>query len=366
MDFIDLKQQYREHREILDLALAQVAASAKYINGPQVRQLETKLAEMVGTNEAVGVGSGTDALLVALLALDLKSGDEVICPAFTFIAAAEVVVLLGGKPVFAEVEGAGAMVTAETVERALTPKTVGIIPVDLFGQCAPLEEIEKVAKAHGLWLIEDAAQSLGAARNNKMAGAFGNVAITSFYPAKPLGCMGDGGMVFTDDPGLAAKMRGLRVHGDTSGYNHVYLGLNARLDTIQAAVLLAKLTFFEKEVELRQKAAANYEELLGGIPGLELPRPLPGNTSVWAQYTIQTERREELASHLGQEGIPTAIHYPKPLHQQPIFGQLGFSAGRFDTAENLSKRVLSLPLHPYLSWDQQERVAQRIAGFLGS
>ncbi len=366
MDFIDLKQQYREHREVLDRALAQVAASAKYINGPQVRQLEEDLAGMVGAGEAIGVGSGTDALLVALLALELKPGDEVICPAFTFIAAAEAVVLLGGKPVFAEVEESGGMITAETVGQALTPKTVGIIPVDLFGQCAPLEEIGEVARNHGLWLIEDAAQSLGAARNNRMAGSFGNMAITSFYPAKPLGCMGDGGMIFTGDPALAAKMRGLRVHGDTSGYNHAYLGLNARLDTIQAAVLLAKLSFFEKEVELRQKAAANYEELLSGIPGLTLPRPLPGNTSVWAQYTIQTERRDDLAAHLNQEGIPTAIHYPRPLHQQPVFARLGFDSGRFETAEKLSGRVLSLPLHPYLSWDQQERVAGRIAGFLGS
>ncbi len=364
MEFIDLKQQYQRHCRIMDQAMVQVASSARYINGPQVGQLEETLAEMVGAREAVGVGSGTDALLVALLALGLKPGDEVVCPAFTFIAAAEAVALLGGKPVFAEVEESGAMVTARSVEAALTPRTVGIVPVDLYGQCAPLEEIEKVAQKHSLWLIEDAAQSLGAARNSQMAGSFGDLAITSFYPAKPLGCMGDGGMAFTDDPALAQKMRLLRVHGDSGGYDHVHLGLNARLDTIQAAILLAKLTFFEEEKELRQSRADNYAELLGDIPELEVPRLLKGNTSVWAQYTVRTGQRAGLAAHLRQEGIPVAVHYPRPLHRQPVFRKLGGENGRFEVAEKLSNQVLSLPMHPYLVREDQERVAQAIRGFL--
>ena len=221
------------------------------------------------------MGSGTDALVVALLALGLKPGDEVVCPAFTFIAAAEAVLLLGGRPVFAEVEEAGAMVTRESVEAALTEKTVGIVPVDLYGQCGPLEELGALAVERGLWMIEDAAQSLGAARNGKMAGAFGNIAITSFYPAKPLGCMGDGGMAFTDDQALAAKMRELRVHGDASSYEHVSLGLNARLDTLQAAVLLAKLSFFEEEVRLRNEAARVYGEFWAASPGWGFPRCCP-------------------------------------------------------------------------------------------
>ena len=364
MEFIDLKQQYLRHRDLLDQAMAQVASSAKYINGPQVGQLEEALARMAGTTEAVGVGSGTDALLVALLALGLKPGDEVVCPAFTFIAAAEVVLLLGGRPVFAEVEETGAMVTARTVEAAVTPRTVGIVSVDLYGQCAPLEEIEEVARKHGLWLIEDAAQSLGAARHDKMAGAFGDIAITSFYPAKPLGCMGDGGMAFTDDPDLAQKMRITRVHGDPGGYDHVSLGFNARLDTLQAAILLAKLTFFEEEKALRQKVADNYAQLLGGLPGLEIPRLLEGNTSVWAQYTIRTAQRDGLAAHLRQEGIPVAVHYPRPLHHQPVFKEMDCGKGRFEISERLSGQVLSLPMHPYLSREDQEVVAKAIRGFL--
>ncbi len=365
MEFIDLKQQYLRHREILDRAMAGVASSARYINGPQVAELEETLAGMVGAREAVGMGSGTDALLVALLALGLKPGDEVVCPAFTFIAAAEAIVLLGGRPVFAEVEEAGAMVTRETVEQALTEKTVGIIPVDLFGQCAPLEELGELARERGLWMIEDAAQSLGASRNGAMAGSFGHIAITSFYPAKPLGCMGEGGMAFTGDPDLAFRMRGLRAHGDASGYEHVRLGLNARLDTIQAAILLAKLSFFEEEVRLRNQAAQVYEEVLSNIPGLRLPALLPGNTSVWAQYTVRAEQRTELTAHLREQGIPTAIHYPKPLHRQPVFQDLGLDQGNFPTAERLSGEVLSLPMHPYLTRDQQELVAREIAGFMG-
>ena len=364
MEFIDLKQQYRRHRQTIDQAMAEVAASARYINGPQVAELEETLAGMVGVKVAVGMGSGTDALLVALLALGMKPGDEVVCPAFTFIAAAEAVLLLGGRPVFAEVEEAGAMVTRASVEAALTKKTVGIVPVDLYGQCAPLEELGALAEERGLWMIEDAAQSLGAARNGRMAGAFGNIAITSFYPAKPLGCMGDGGMAFTDDPDLARKMRIIRVHGDPGGYDHVGLGFNARLDTLQAAVLLAKLSFFEEEVRLRNEAARVYGELLGGIPGVGLPALLPGNTSVWAQYTIRTERRAELSAHLREGGVPTAIHYPKPLHKQPVFQDLGLGRESFPTAERLSAQVLSLPMHPYLTREQQERVAGRIAGFM--
>jgi len=363
MEFIDLKRQYQVHREILDQALGQVAASARYINGPQVAELEEKLAQYVGVREAVGVGSGTDALLVALLALGLRPGDEVICPDFTFIGAAEAVVLLGGRPVLADVEGGAGTLDPEAVEPLIGPRTVGLVPVDLYGQCARLEELEELAQRHGLWLLEDAAQSFGARRGPRMAGGFGQAAITSFYPAKPLGCMGDGGMVFTNDRQLAEKMRAIRIHGDGGRYNHYLLGLNARLDTLQAAVLLAKMTFFDEELELREKVAGFYQRSLEGLPGIETPVLLPGNTSVWAQYTVQARDRDGLAAHLRAQGVPTAIHYPRALHQQPVLREMELRTGRTENSTRLAGSVLSLPMHPYLNQEDQERVVGAIGSF---
>ncbi|MBW1713099.1 MAG: DegT/DnrJ/EryC1/StrS family aminotransferase [Deltaproteobacteria bacterium] len=363
MEFIDLKRQYQLRREVIDQALAEVAASARYIMGPQVAELEERLAEFVGVRQAVGVGSGTDALLVALMALGLKPGDEVICPAFTFIAAAETVALLGGRPVLADVEPQGGTLDPQAVEAAVSQRTVGLIPVNLFGQCARLEELEAVASRLGLWLIEDGAQSFGAQRKGRMSCSFGQIAITSFFPAKPLGCMGDGGMAFTNDPALAETMRSLRVHGDGGRYQHVDLGLNARLDTLQAAVLLAKMSFFEEELELRNQAAAVYDRALSSVDGLEIPVLLEGNTSVWAQYTVKTENRDGLADHLHKKGIPTAVHYPRPLQDQPIFKKIGRAPVGLKVAEELSRRVLSLPMHPYLTPEEQDRVVQAVDSF---
>lgn len=365
MEFIDLKEQYRRHREALDKALLEVAGSARYINGPQVAELEERLASFVGTQAAVGVGSGTEALVVALMALDLKPGDEVICPAFTFIASATSVILAGGRPVPADVEPLGGTLDPEAVRAAITPKTVGLIPVGLFGQCAAMNELEALAEERGLWIIEDAAQSLGAAQNGRRSGSFGQIGVTSFFPAKPLGAMGDAGMAFTDDPELAARMQCLRSHGQTRRYEHAILGFNGRLDTIQAAVLLAKLGFFEEEIRLRDKVAAAYGDLLAGIEEVRTPRLLPGNTSVWAQYTLQAEDRDGLVEHLRSREIPIAIHYPKPVSAQPVITDLGLTRAPAPVSDRLSAMVLSLPMHPYLTAADQSRIAGEIKTYYG-
>ncbi len=365
MEFIDLKAQYERHREVIDRAVAEVVASSRYILGPQVRRLEETLADFVEVKHAVGVGSGTEALLVAAMSLGLKPGDEVIVPAFTFIATAEIVALLGGKPVFVDSEPNSTNIDVGAIEAKITDKTKGIIPVDLFGQCAELEKVEEIAARHGLWVIEDAAQAFGAKRHGRPAASFGQIAITSFFPAKPLGCMGDGGMAFTDDDRLAAKMRALLNHGQPRRYRHDSLGFNARLDTLQAAVLLAKFSFFEEEIELRQRAAERYTEALADLDGVETPSLTPGNTSVWAQYTLKCDRRDELAAHLNRAGVPTAVHYPVPLHRQPVFERMGLGEVELPVAERLSERVVSLPMHPYLTEDVQARVTGEIRRFYG-
>ncbi len=363
MEFIDLKRQYQIHREALNRAAVEVLQSGRYINGPQVAELEEALAGFAGVKQAIGVGSGTDALMVALLALGLRSGDEVICPSFTFIAAAEIVAVLGGRPVFVDVEPATGMIEPAAVEAAVTSRTVGVIPVDLFGQCARLEEIEATAQRHGLWVVEDAAQSFGAERLGRRAGAFGQIGVTSFFPAKPLGCYGDGGMIFTDDADLAEKTLAIRTHGQKGRYQHLYLGLNARLDTLQAAFLLVKFSFFEEEMNSRQRAAEVYEAALSPLPGIETPVLLPGNTSVWAQYTLKAEDRDGLAAHLSAQQIPTAVHYPVPLHLQPAFKELGYEPGRLPASEKLSQRVLSLPMHAHLTEAEQGQVIEAVNAF---
>lgn len=366
MEFLDLKKQYRLHQAAFDTAVAEVMASGRFIFGPKVEQLELDLAAYCGVGQAIGVASGTDAILISLLALGVKPGDEVVCPSFTFIGTTEMVSLIGAVPIMIDVEPVGLTMDPDKLAGAIGPKTVGLIGVDLYGQCAQWEAIEALAKEKGLWVMEDAAQSFGAERNGRMAGAFGDLAVTSFFPSKPLGCYGDGGMVFTDNPDLAAKLKALRNHGDLGRYQHQYIGTNARLDAIQAAVLLAKMGFFPEEIRRRQEIGQRYGDAFAAVDGVEPVQLLDGNDTVYAQYTIRTRNRDGLAEYLGERGVPTAIHYPVPVHCQPVYEGLDLARGDMSQSEAASREVLSLPMHPYLEAGDQDAVVEAIAAFCRS
>ncbi len=384
MQFIDLAAQQNLIREKIEANIQAVLAHGKYIMGPEIKELEKRLAEFVGVEHGIACSSGTDALLLALMAYDVGPGDAVFTSPFTFIATAEVISLLGAKPVFVDIEPRTFNMDPKHLERAITtlqkgssdyplPRTSdssltpkGIIAVDLFGLPADYNAINAIAKKHGLFVIEDAAQSFGAEYKGKKACSLADVACTSFFPAKPLGCYGDGGMCFTGDENLAEKMRSLSVHGQGSHkYENVRIGINGRLDTLQAAILHAKFDVFSKEIELRQKVATKYNELLSGLGnGLVVPHVPSKYQSVWAQYSILAKdenHRSVLQSRLQESGIPTAIYYPKPLHQQTAFQNLGYKAGDFPVSEQCSGRIFSLPMHPYLSADDQQEIAKVIS-----
>ena len=384
MQFIDLAAQQKLIREQIEANLRAVLDHGRYIMGPEVGELEEKLAQFTGAPCALGCGSGTDALLLALMALEIGPGDAVFCPTFTFIATAEVVSLLGATPVFVDVEAdtfnmdpaklaqavralrsndPGAHPLPKAEPGSLTPKA--IIAVDLFGLPADYQALTQVAREEGLVLVEDAAQSLGSRRDGVRAGAMAPLTATSFFPAKPLGGYGDGGMVFCQDPELLAIMKSLRVHGQgTNKYDNVRIGLNARLDTMQAAVLLAKLELFEDELTRRQEVAARYAAKLEPLGLVQPPRVPEGYLSAWAQYSVlapDAAAREELMGRLQKAGVPSAIYYPKPLHLQPAFAGLGYQPGDFAVSEDLAGRVFSLPMHPYLSHSDQDRVVAALA-----
>ena len=354
MEFVDLKAQHRAYREEIGAAIDRVVASARFINGPEVEALEKALAGFVGRREAVACASGTDALWLALLAAGIGPGDEVITTPFTFIATAEVISLVGARPVFVDIEQETLNLDPARLAGALSKATRALIAVDLYGHPAAWDEISAFAAEHDLLLIEDAAQSLGAEYRGRICGAFGDLAATSFFPAKPLGCYGDGGMIFTDDPARAAQLRALRNHGQRKRYYHEVIGANSRLDTLQAAVLLAKLPHFKQEIELRNRVAARYTAALAGK--FEVPRVAAGCSSVFAQYTLRSNRRDEVLAALAEAGIPTAVHYPVPLHRQPAFAGLGYEPGAFPVAEQVAQAVFSLPMHPFLETGDQDEI----------
>lgn len=386
--FIDLKAQYARVAGPVGAGLDAVLKSGAFINGPDVARIEKRLAEYVGVRHAVGCASGTDALMISLMALGVGPGDAVFCPPFTFMSTAEVAALLGATPVFVDIDPATFNMDAEALELAvraveaddasihplparagkLTPKVV--IPVDLFGQLADYERILPIAEAHGLNIVEDAAQAFGATMElggaTRKAGAFGKVACTSFFPAKPLGCYGDGGMCFTDDDAMLELLQSIRVHGQGSDkYQNVRLGVTGRLDTMQATVLLAKMDIFDDEVRLRQEVVRRYADLLGSIPGLTLPAIGAGRVSVFAQYCIlaeSSEHRAQLLERLRVAGVPSSIYYPVPLHLQPAFGNLGYAAGSMPKSEDVASRVFSIPMHPYLTMAVQKEIAAALAG----
>jgi len=367
MDFIDLKSQYRRIKPSVDARIARVLEHGQYVMGPEVLELERQLAAYVGAKHCVAVASGTDALLIALMALDIGPGHEVITVPFTFFATAEMIALAGARPVFVEIDPRTYNMDPARLEAAITPRTRAIMPVSLYGQCADLDAINAVARRHDLPVIEDAAQSFGATCRGRRSGALSAIGATSFFPSKPLGCYGDGGALFTDDDRLAQLMREIRVHGQDRRYHHPRLGLTGRLDSIQAAVLLAKLEVFDDEVAARIRVGARYTELIeqrfgtGASAPVRAPFVEPFNTCVYAQYTIEVENRDIFETRMKSLGVPTAVHYPLALHMQPVFANLDYAVGSFPHSEAAARRVISLPMHPYLTDDQQRAVVDALA-----
>lgn len=358
MEFIDLKEQYRRYRSEIDASIARVLQHGHFIMGPEVAEVELKLAQFVGVKHCLTVASGTDSLEIAFRALGIGPGDEVITVPFTWISSAEAVALVGAKPVFVDISASDFNIDCEKIEAAITSRTRAIQPVSLFGQMPDIEKIKAIAERHGLPIIEDGAQSLGATQSGRKSCGLTTVGSTSFFPAKPLGCYGDGGALFTDDDDLAAKMRAIRTHGGIARHFHPLLGMNGRFDTLQAAILLAKLPHFDSEIKARESIGKRYSELLDGA--CETPSISPHNTHVFAQYTIRVGNRDELAARLAADGIPTAVYYPKCLHEQPVFSELGYSIGDFPEAEKASKEVISLPMHPFLTEADQERITSLV------
>ncbi|WIT14462.1 DegT/DnrJ/EryC1/StrS family aminotransferase [Paucibacter sediminis] len=359
MPFIDLKAQYAALKTSIDARIQRVLDHGQYIMGPEVKELEEKLAAHVGVKHCISVASGTEALLIALMALDLQPGDEVITTPFTFAATAETIVLLGGVPVFVDIEPDTCNIDPKLIEAAITPRTRAIMPVSLYGQVCDMDEINAIAARHGgLPVIEDAAQSFGASYRGRKSCGLSTWGATSFFPSKPLGCYGDGGALFTDDDALAQAAREIRVHGQSQRYTHTRLGVGGRMDTIQCAVVLAKLERFDWEIARRLAIGERYQELLAGLPealGVQRLAVRGNRDCVWAQFTLQIEAREAVFKSLNGAGIPTAIHYPRPLHQQPAYERFG-RGQVLPHAEAAARRVMSLPMSADLSEAQQDVV----------
>ena len=362
MDFIDLKAQYRALREPINAAIQRVLDHGQYILGPEVGELERQLAAFVGAKHCIAVASGTEALLIALLAEGIGPGDEVITTPFTFVATAEVIALVGARPVFVDVEADTCNLDVRQLEAAITPRTRAIMPVSLYGQCADMDEINELAARRGrLSVIEDAAQSFGAVYRGRRSGALSRLGCTSFFPSKPLGCYGDGGAIFTDDDALARACVEIRVHGQSARYQHSRIGVGGRMDSIQCAVLLAKLPRFAWELERRAALGARYASRIAASGARAQPVTVrPDRNSVYAQYTVLVDDRDGVQQRLQAAGIPTAVHYPKPLHQQPAYAPL-VEARPHPVSERLAARVLSLPMSPDLSEADQDRVVAALA-----
>lgn len=364
MEFIDLKAQYKALRPEILRRVERVFEHGKFILGPEVEELEERLAAYTGAKHCITVASGTEALLIALMALDIRPGDEVITTPFTFVATAETIVLAGAKPVFADVEPDTCNIDASKIEAKVTPRTKAIMPVSLYGQPADMDEINAIADRHGLAVIEDAAQSFGAEYKGRKSCHLSTIGATSFFPSKPLGCYGDGGALFTDDDRLAKAMREIRVHGQESRYHHTRIGVGGRMDTLQCAIVLAKLDRFEWEIERRLQIGARYNKLFADLPvGTRAVVQRGDRTSVFAQYTLISDRRQVLLDALRAAGVPTAIHYPRPLNEQPAYRHL-CCENCTPVSSLLAQQVLSLPMHADLSPEDQDRIASVVRGTL--
>ena len=362
---VDLSGQHAQIAEEVENGFAEVLDAGDFIGGKAVSAFEQEYAEFVGARHCVGTGNGTDALEMALRALRVGLGDEVIIPANTFIATAEAVVRAGARPVFVDVDGDALLIDPGRVDAALTERTRAVIPVDLYGQVAPFEQLPSSLGERGIVVVEDAAQSQGAVRHGRFAGRFGDVAATSFYPGKNLGGYGDAGAVVTDDDGLAESVRLLGSHGSPVKYEHVSFGFNSRLDTLQAVVLRAKLRRLAQWNVERRAAAQVYAELLAGVPDLRLPVALPGNDHVWHLYVVRVPNRDEVLRRLRAEGVGAAIHYPVPVHLTPAMAEFGQRAGQCPVTERAAAEILSLPIFPGITRQQQEQVAGVLLSALG-
>lgn len=359
MEFIDLKEQYRRYKGEIDSRIQQVLAHGHFIMGPEVVELEQSLAAYVGVRHCITVSSGTASLEIALRALGIGLGDEVVTVPFTWISSAEVIGLVGARPVFVDIESATFNINPELIEAAITPRTKALLPISLFGQMPDYGRINAIAAKHNLPVIEDGAQSFGATQRGRRSCGVTLIGSTSFFPAKPLGCYGDGGALFTNDDILAEKMRAIRTHGGVKRHHHTFLGMNGRFDTLQSAVLMAKLPHFEHEIAERIRIGARYSALLKGT--CIVPAISSGNTHVYAQYTIRVLDRESMGASLKAAGIPTAVYYPKCLHEQPVFANLGYKWGDFPESEKASREVLSFPMHPFLNEADQDRVIKAVS-----
>ena len=363
MRFVDLPRQYQAYKEEIDERIRRVLEHGQFILGPEVRELEEALAARAGVRHAITVASGTDSLEIALRARDIGPGDQVITVPFTWVSSAEVIRLVGATPVFVDIEEKSFNLDPALLETAITERTKAVIVVDLYGQMADYRAINAVAARRDLPVIEDAAQSFGAARDGVASCAASLVGSTSFFPAKTLGCYGDGGALFTDDAELAERMSLIHTHGGHR-HDHRYVGMNGRFDTLQAAVLLAKLPHFDDELEARRRIGRRYSQLLAEL--CTVPEEVPGCTHVYSYYTVRLGDRDQIVSGLKERGVPVAIYYPKCLHEQPVFANLGYRPGDFPVSERVSREVLSLPMHPFLSEEEQDQVVAALRDTIAS
>lgn len=361
IDFANLQHQHALYQDEIETALTQVMRNCNFIMGEEVTQLENALKTFTGAKHAITCSSGTDALQLALMAINIAPGDEVITTPFTFIATAEMIAHLGAIPIFVDINETTYNIDPTKIKAKITSKTKAIIPVSLYGQPSDLDEIQAIADCHGLKMIIDGAQSFGSTYKGKSDSNLGDISCTSFFPAKPLGCYGDGGALFTNDDSLAEKIKSLRLHGQTERYHHQYVGIGGRLDTIQAAVLLVKLRHYPKDLALRQAVAEKYTQSLSKSNCL-LPKVIDDRTSAWAQYSIRVQNRETMQEHLKQQGIPTAIHYPMPLHLQECFKYLGYSKEDFPISEKIAKEIMSLPMNPYVTDEEIGYISAVLTG----
>jgi len=360
MQFIDLSAQQRRIRDKIENRIKQVLDHGQYIMGPEVKELEEKLADFVDVKYCISCSSGTDALLIALMALEIGPGDEVVTVPYTWISTAEVIALLNARPVFVDIQPDTFNMDPDRIEAAITPRTRAIMPVSIYGQCADMTRINAIAAKHDIPVIEDGAQSFGAIHNGRKSCGLSVIGCTSFFPSKPLGCYGDGGAVFSNDGALVEKMRQIRNHGQKVKHQHPLVGINGRLDTLQAAILIEKLKIFPEECRLRREVGQRYNGLLSGTAGIQTPVISEGNDSVYAQYTILSEERDTISTALQGKGIPSVAYYAVPLHLQGAFSPLGHKSGDFLVAERVASQCLSLPMHPYLTAEDQERIAETI------
>jgi UDP-2-acetamido-2-deoxy-ribo-hexuluronate aminotransferase len=354
IDFAKLQYQYQLYKTELDEAIHKVLDNSNYIMGNEVRELEKNLQSFTGVKHAISCSSGTDALLLAMMALDIQPDDEIITTPFTFIATAETIAFLGAKPVFVDIDEKTYNIDASKIEEKITSKTKAIIPVSLYGQPAEMDAITAIANKHHLKVIVDGAQSFGSTFNGVTDSNLGDISTTSFFPAKPLGCFGDGGAIFTNNDELAEKIKSLRVHGQSKRYHHQYIGMGGRMDTIQCAIVDVKLKHYKKDLALRQEVASKYDKLLGnrGFSPEQVPYIDSRATSAYAQYSVRVKNRDEVQDKLKEQGIPTAVHYPMSLHLQEAFEYLGYKKGDFPISELVSTEIMSLPMNPYLSGNE--------------